>query len=664
MANETIHPTAACFGAGATWGARPSGSAPAVHDARASHSASAAQGARASNSVATAAQGARAAIDASVSLLETTAPAPDGSHLSADYLIIGNSAAGVTAAETLRACDAQASILMVSDEPYPAYGRPLISYLLEGKTDGAHLGYKSEDFYASRDIKTLFGPAHKVVKLDSVAHEVTCADGCVIAYGKCLLATGSVAFVPDIKGMDGRSNVHHFMTLDDALGAWEDVAAATERAHGEGRSSRVVVVGGGLIGLKAAEALSHYADEVVVFEHNRRILPAVLDAGGASIVQRLLEPYGIVCRPGMSTDALLGEGERVTAAHLEDGSVLACDAVVIAVGVRPASALAIEAGAEQGRGLVVGTDLQTTLPDVYAAGDVTQVTDRLNGAQRPLALWPNAVEQGRVAALHMAGAVDAPAFVDSFAINAVDFYDISLLTSGIINPPEEETTLVEDFAQLVGTCADGSRTAGASANADSANVGASVNVVSDSTSASLFKAYVVEDGDTYAKFVVRDDRLVGYVLLNRPEGAGVYTAMVENEVPVSTFGPGAFDRAPQNLDFPDEVRWARLHKGYPANRQKNGWLRETADESSEPLESPVAPQASETNGALTASRDALASGTSGASAVFETLEISENSGAPEPLAVVDSPQVSATSSDGSPSSRSDSSRLSSLKEGD
>lgn len=489
------------------------------------------------------------AIAGSVASLVATMPATHEGRLSADYLIIGNSAAGIAAAETLRACDGQARILMVFDEPYPAYGRPLISYLLEGKTDGAHLGYKSDDFYTSRGIKTLFGPDHKVVKLDPVVHEAVCVDGCVIAYGKCLLATGSVAFVPDIEDMEGRSNVHRFMTLDDALGAWEDAIEATERAHAEGRESRAVVVGGGLIGLKAAEALSHHVDDVVVFERNKRILPAVLDAEGAGMVARMLLQRGIECRPGVSAEALLGEGDRVTHARLTTGEDLPCDMVVVAVGVRPASALAVEAGAEQGRGLVMGTDLQTTLPDVYAAGDVTQVTDRLTGAQRPLALWPNAVEQGRIAALHMAGVADVPAFVDSFAINAVDFYDISLLTSGIINPPEDETAHAESFAQLLGEGCD----------ADA-----------------VYRSYAVEDGDAYAKFVARDGKLVGYVLLNRPEGAGVYTAMIENEATLASLDASVFDRAPQNLDFAKDARWARLHKGYPSNRQRNGWPRDTA----------------------------------------------------------------------------------------
>ena len=295
-------------------------------------------------------------------------------HHTCDYLIIGNSAAGVTAAEFLSAAAPDKSIIMVSHEPYRCYGRPLISYLLEGKTDREHLDYKSADFYETRGIETLFGIEFEAVALDASAHEVKLAGGEEISYGKCLLATGSVPFIPPIAGMEGRTNVHTFITLDDALAAWDDVLAATERAHAEGRESRVVVIGGGLIGMKAAEALSHHADRIDVFDRSPRILPAVLDVDGAAVVSRLMEPHGIFCHPSMSVDEMLGEGERVTHVRLTDGSDGACDMVIVAVGVRPASKIAVEAGAEQGRGLICGPDLQTSLPDVYAAGDVTQVT--------------------------------------------------------------------------------------------------------------------------------------------------------------------------------------------------------------------------------------------------------------------------------------------------
>ena len=410
-------------------------------------------------------------------------------HHTCDYLIIGNSAAGVTAAEFLSAAAPDKSIIMVSHEPYRCYGRPLISYLLEGKTDREHLDYKSADFYEKRGIETLFGTEFEAVALDASAHEVKLAGGEEISYGKCLLATGSVPFIPPIAGMEGRTNVHTFITLDDALAAWDDVLAATERAHAEGRESRVVVIGGGLIGMKAAEALSHHADRIDVFDRSPRILPAVLD-----------------------------------------GSDEACDMVIVAVGVRPASKLAVEAGAEQGRGLICGPDLQTSLPDVYAAGDVTQVTDTLDGSERPLALWPNAVRQGRIAAMHMAGVPGALPDEGSFAVNAVDFFDITLLTSGIINPP-----------------ADGD-----------------------------FDIRVEVEGDEYVKFVMRDGKLVGYVLLNRPDNAGMYTAMIEHGVPVASLAADTFDRVPLNIDFPQGA--ARMHRGYPSTLNELGWPKAEGEE--------------------------------------------------------------------------------------
>ena len=442
-----------------------------------------------------------------------------------DYLIIGNSAAGVTAAEHIRANDEKGSITILSREPYAVYGRPLISYLVEGKTTEDCIGFKDSSFYDDLRIAALLGPDYEAVRLDAEKHEVELANGEVVAYGKCLIACGSVPFVPPIKGMAGKENVHAFMTLDDAKAAWKATVEATEAAHAAGRSSRIIVIGAGLIGLKAAEALSHHADEVLVLELAPRILPAVLDGEGASVLQGLLAAHGITCMPGISADELLGEGSTITGARLTDGSVVECDLVVAAVGVRPNSSLAVEAGAQQGRGLVCGPDLQTSLPDVYAAGDVVQVTDLLDGAVRPLALWPNALRQGKIAGLHMAGVADAEPYVGGFAVNAVDFFDASLLTAGIINPAEDS--------------------------------GCEVNVLAE--------------GSQYAKFVTRDGFLVGYILLNRPQNAGIYTSLIEQRVPLDTLEGDLFGDAPVNLDFPQDVRWARLHKCYPPDRDRRGW---------------------------------------------------------------------------------------------
>lgn len=442
-----------------------------------------------------------------------------------DYLIIGNSAAGVSAAEAIRHADAEGSITIVGDEPHAAYGRPLISYLIEGKTTEDRMRFREDDFYERMGIETLLGPSCEAVSLDAEGHAVELKDGTRIAYGTCLVAAGSAPFVPPIEGLDGKANVHAFLTLDDARGAWREALEASERAHAEGRASRALVIGAGLIGLKAAEALSHHVDDVVVLELAPRILPAVLDAQGAQVLAGFLFKHGITCMPGVSADRLLGEGDRVVGAVLTNGDELSCDFVVTAVGVRPNSALAVAAGAEQGRGLVCGADLQTSLADVYAAGDVTQVVDLLDGSQRPLALWPNAVRQGRTAGLFMAGCPEAEPFEGNFAVNAVDFFDSSLLTAGLINPLD-----------------DGG-----------------------------FDVQVKADGDSYAKFVTKDDRLFGYILLNRPTNAGIYTAVIEQGTPLSSLSADLFADAPANMDFPADARWERLHTCYPSDRDERGW---------------------------------------------------------------------------------------------
>lgn len=450
-----------------------------------------------------------------------------------DYLILGNSAAGTTAAEAIREHDPEGSIAIASPEPHPVYGRPLISYLLEGKTSLGRIGYKDAGFYDRIGATRLFGEGFEAVRLDAGAHAAAFSGGAAVEYGKCLIATGSIPFTPPIEGLAGRSNVCTFMTLDDALRAKELAAAACEKAAAEGRESRAVVIGAGLIGLKAAEALSHLIDRVTVLELAPRILPAVLDAEGATILQRMLAGHAIDCRPGVSAQTVLGDGDEAAGALLTDGSTLECDFIVAAVGVRPNTAFAVKAGAQQGRGLVCGPDLSTSLPDVYAAGDVVQVTDALDGAKRPLALWPNAVRQGRIAGEHMAGFPGAEPFESAFAVNAVDFFDASLLTAGVINPPEDDARYTADV------------------RADA------------------------EEG-RYAKFVFRDGALAGYILLNRPDRAGIYTALIQKATPIGELDPAIFDDAPANLDFPGELRWERLHSRYPAALDRRGMCTEQA----------------------------------------------------------------------------------------
>ncbi len=447
------------------------------------------------------------------------------SQITTDYLIIGNSAAGISAAERIRYNDPSSSVTIVSKEPYPAYGRPLISYMIEGKTSEAGIWLKPDTFYQEHDITTYLGTPYEVIELIPKDHEVKLANADVIHYGKCLLATGSNPFVPPIKGLNDKDNIFTFMSLDDAQALWSEAKEVKEQAEEVKQTTRALVIGAGLIGLKAAEAISSYVDEVLVLELAPRILPTILDADCASLVQKELLKHNIVCMPGVTAEEIKGDGTKATEALLTNGDHVPFDFAVVAVGVRPNSALAIQAGAEEGRGLVCDAHLMTTLQDVYAAGDIVQVKDTLDGSEHPLALWPNAMIQGAIAADHMTSSPHAEPYQGDFAVNAVDFFDTSLLTAGIINPPEDAGYITKIQAH----------------------------------------------DDSYAKFVMKDNRLVGYILLNRPEKAGLYTALIEEQLPVSEFDESMFSEDPENLQFEDSARWDRLHKGYPAHLNHLGW---------------------------------------------------------------------------------------------
>ena len=442
-----------------------------------------------------------------------------------DFLIIGNSAAGISAAETIRQYRPEASILMLSNEPYPAYGRPLISYLLEGKSTEDSIWLRDADFYQRMSIDTLFGPDYAVVSLDAHAHAVTLGNGDTVAYGQCLVATGSYPFVPPCPGLEQQENVFTFTTLDQAKAAGEEAKAVTEAAHAEGRRSRVLVSGAGLIGVKAAEALSFLVDDILVVEPAPRVLMAVLDEHAIPIVLKEMETQDIICRTGVMAAEYVSESNRLIGARLTDATFVECDMVIMAAGVRPNSAFVVEAGAEQGRGLVVDENQRTTLPDVYAAGDVVQMENMLDGSLAPLAMWPNAIRQARIAALAMMGETARPDEKGNYAVNATNIFEVSILSCGLSNPP-----------------ADGG-----------------------------YEEKVYADGDSYAKFVVKDGRLYGYALVNRPENAGMYTNLIAHATPLSEFTEDIFERPIENSDYTGDDRWNRLHKHYPSGLDRRGW---------------------------------------------------------------------------------------------
>ena len=327
------------------------------------------------------------------------------------YVIIGNSAAGIGCAEGIRRVDTAGKILILSDEKYHTYSRPLISYLLEGKTDLQRMKYRPDDFYEKNHIT--FRPETAVTAIDATKKTITAGKGEQISYDKLLYAAGSSPFIPPTEGYDSVKESFTFMKLDDALALKEALTP----------ESRVLIVGAGLIGLKCAEGIHGLCKEITVADLADRVLSSILDADTAPVIQKKLEENGI--RFLLSDCVTRYEGNI---AHMKSGETVPFDVLVTCVGVRPNVQLLKDAGAAVGRGIHIDTASKTSLPDVYAAGDCTECVDISSGDTKILALLPNAYKQGEIAGMNMAGAEKT--FADSIPMNAIGFFGLHMITAG------------------------------------------------------------------------------------------------------------------------------------------------------------------------------------------------------------------------------------------
>lgn len=386
------------------------------------------------------------------------------------YVIIGNSAAAVGCIEGIRKSDKQGSITVISDEKHHVYSRPLISYYLAGKVTPENMVYRKGDFYEKNNVELLLGKC--AASIDAKSKTVALEDGDTLSYDKLLIATGSSPFVPPTEGLKDQDNVFTFLKYDDALGIEKLLT----------KQSKVVVVGAGLIGLKAAEGLAPVAGSVDVVEMAGRVLPMILDDEAAGPVQKRIEENGVTFHLGTVVQSVVG-GNRVEKVILKDGTELECDILVMGVGVRPNVAEAKAAGVEVNRGIIIDDKMRTNVKDIYAAGDVTEGTDVITGERKIMALWPNAYAQGYAAGLDMSGASEE--FDGVFPMNAVGFFGLSMITAGVQG-------------------GDGVKT-------------------------------LSQSGKTGIKrFFVKDDRLVGFILVGGVDRAGIYTSIISESIALST----------------------------------------------------------------------------------------------------------------------------------
>lgn len=329
--------------------------------------------------------------------------------MNAPLIIVGAGHAGGRAALTLREEGYSGRVILIGDEPHVPYERPPLSKgLLQGNVDLAGCSLCDSARLVELGIEHIAG--NPVSQLDPPQHRLQLADGQWLGYSGLLLATGGRAR----RLPQAQANVLYLRTHDEAL--------ALKAALRPG--ARLVIVGGGFIGLEVAATARGLGCEVTVLEAGPRLAGRVLAPVICDALLRVHRQQGVDVRLNVALESIHAE-----AVQLVDGQLLPCDLVVVGIGMQPNIELAVAAGLEVGQGIRVDAHLRTSAPDIYAAGDVCEF--RLGGEYQRQETWRNAEAQGRHAALNMLGRDEPFEALPGFWS---DQYDWGLQTVGVITP--------------------------------------------------------------------------------------------------------------------------------------------------------------------------------------------------------------------------------------
>lgn len=331
------------------------------------------------------------------------------------YVILGNGVAGLNATETIRVLDPEGSITMVAAEESLPYSRPMISMVLEGSATPEQLPIRSSDYYDKLGVEAFIG--QRAVELDLAAGTVKTDRDALIPYDKLLIATGADPRRIKAQGAELK-NIFYMRTDADVRGMLQGLAGV----------KKALVLGGGLVGFKAAYGLMRRGVEVTMLIRSGHPLSMQVDAEAGAMIQRELEDNGLRVIVDIAAEAFEGNG-AVQKAYLSDGSMQDCQMVVVGKGVMPAVDFIPRDRIEVDYGIRVDDHLQTAIPNIYAAGDVAESKDRLRGEPWVNAIWPVAVEQGKIAGANMAGRpVEYPG---SMGRNVMRVMGLDVLSGGL-----------------------------------------------------------------------------------------------------------------------------------------------------------------------------------------------------------------------------------------
>ncbi len=342
------------------------------------------------------------------------------------YVIVGNGVAGTTAAEEIRKLDETGSITIVSNEDVPFYYRIRLPEIIADEVQEQKIVAKNLEWFREHSMDLYLQTT--VSKIDAYTKTLLTQTGEEIHYDKLLLANGGHSFIPPIPGSE-LPGVFALRSMQDA----RDIRKWAET------TSRIVLIGGGVLGLEAGNGLRKLGKEITVIEVLPRLLPMQLDVEAASRLQAMLEEMGFSFRLGTKTTGITGKdfAEGVT---LDNGQSLPADLVLVSAGVRPNLDLAGQMDLERNKGIKVDEFLQTSRQDVYAAGDVTEYQGRVYG------IWPAAEEQGRIAGRNMAGKQET--YNGTVMSNILKVVGINLASAGEIDVDGEYESRIHSTTDL------------------------------------------------------------------------------------------------------------------------------------------------------------------------------------------------------------------------
>ena len=343
------------------------------------------------------------------------------------YLILGNGAAGITAAEKLRELNSSDEITVVSKEDTPVYSKIMLPDYIGGKLKREKLFLREMKQYDKNRIRLLLGTIPE--RIDTVNKEVIFTDGTAESYDKLLIAIGGIPFVPSIEGL----NEVEYLSVNSL----RDAEVLKEKASAGGKA---LVVGAGLTGIEISFALKRMEMEVFLIERENKLLPQQLDGYSSDMLAEKIQAEGIE----LITGETISRVTQQKTACLSGGRQLAFDILVISIGTRPNIQLIENTGIEYNQGILVDEYMKTSVEDVYAAGDVAERRNKLSKGYVSSYIWPNAMAQGKCAAFNMSGHVQE--FSGTSAMqNLVQLKEIPFVSAGLINPEEQEVEVLDYY---------------------------------------------------------------------------------------------------------------------------------------------------------------------------------------------------------------------------